>query len=85
MKKGEAKIDMAVHVINLDYMVGVNIPASMNEIRKIGTYGVITAFVPGYNRNVCLVRQVGSIKIGMFSYLELKHVNIPTDSIEELK
>jgi len=85
MKKGEAKVGMAVHVTNLDYMVGVNIPISMSEIRKIGVYGVITAFVSGYNRNVCLVRQIGSLRIGMFSYLELKHVNVQTESIEELK
>jgi hypothetical protein len=85
MKKGEAKIGTAVKVTNLDYMVGVAISSQMNEIRKVGVYGVITAFVPGYNRNVCLVRQIGSIKVGMFSYIELKRINIPTGSIEELK
>lgn len=85
MKKGLAKIGMGVKVTNLDYMVEANIPVAMNEIRRIGVYGVITAFVPGYNRNVCLVRQIGSEKIGMFSYIELKHVNVPTDTIKELK
>jgi len=62
MKKGEAKIGTAVKVTNLDYMVGVAISSQMNEIRKVGVYGVITAFVPGYNRNVCLVRQIGFSK-----------------------
>lgn len=85
MKKNKAKIGMAVRVENLDNMEKVPITPAMNEIRRIGTLGEIVDFVPGYNRNVCLVREIGTNKTGMFSYLELERtVDLKIEEIEGL-
>ena len=73
MKKGEAKVGDTVRITNLNYLGGVTLSEQQMKERTIGNVGTITAFVPGYGGNVCVVQRHESTAETIYSYLEFEH------------